>query len=96
MPGHHRQQQAVFGRREHARVRAGFGLVEHAGRHAPAHQVEALALGHLEPGPLELVDQLAGAVFDLVVVVHRLVRAQAPRRPFGVSRQNQPPGASTR
>ncbi len=93
MPRHHGQQQALLGRREHARVRAGLGLVEHAGGRPALHQVEPLALGHLEAGPLELGHQLVGAVLDLVVVVHGLLRAQPPHR--SVRRvQAEPPARS--
>ena len=61
------------------------------------HQVEALALGHLEAGPLELGHQLARAVLDLVVVVHRRVRSQPPQRARSACRgRTSRPGASTR
>ncbi len=46
------------------------------------HQVEALALVDDEAGALEKRHELILAVLDLVVVVHRLVRAQPPQRPI--------------
>ena len=73
-------------------MRAGLGLVEHPGRRAPPHQVQALALGDLEAGPLELGHQLARAVLDLVVVVHQLVRTQPPHGPVGRVEAEPPAG----
>ena len=94
---HDGEQQAVPRLGEHAGVGARLGLVEHPRRHALPHQVEALALRHLEARRARAWPP-AGP---------RRTRSRGPRSsaaserrrhtgPLGVSRQNHPPGARTR